>query len=88
MMHCHLRVNGSSLMLSDDYPDWRGGVEAPDPGAYTLHLQVDDADTWFGRAVDAGCTVAMPLDNQFWGDRYGQVKDPFGVSWSIGGPKT
>jgi PhnB protein len=88
IMHCHLRINGSPLMLSDDYPDWRGGQEGPDPGGYTLHLAVDDADAWWKRAVDAGCTVNMPLDNQFWGDRYGQLKDPFGVSWSIGGPQT
>ena len=52
---------------------------------YVLHLQVDDPKAWWQRAVDAGCTVTMPLDVQFWGDRYGQVKDPFDIVWSIGG---
>lgn len=85
-MHAHLLVNGSSLMISDDFPDWKGGRAAPDPGAFTLHLAVDDADVWWGRAVEAGAEVAMPLADQFWGDRYGQLRDPFGVSWSIGAP--
>lgn len=52
----------------------------------TLHLHVDDADAWFDRAVAAGATVVMPIDNMFWGDRYGQIKDPFGHQWSIGAP--
>ena len=52
--------------------------------AYNLHLQVDDADRWFERAVAAGCTVVMPMELQFWGDRYGMVKDPYGVAWAFG----
>ena len=52
-------------------------------GGLTLHLPVDDADTWFVRAVAAGATSVMPLEDMFWGDRYGQVKDPFGYRWSI-----
>jgi PhnB protein len=51
-----------------------------------LHLQVPDADAVWNRAVAAGATVKMPLENQFWGDRYGQLEDPFCFSWSIGGP--
>ncbi len=65
----------------------RGGVETAPPAAVTLHLQVDDADVWFQRAVSAGATVRMTLADQFWGDRYGQITDPFGHHWSIGGPK-
>jgi uncharacterized glyoxalase superfamily protein PhnB len=49
----------------------------------TLHLFVDDADAWFARAVKAGATVKMPLQDMFWGDRYGIVEDPFGHSWSL-----
>ncbi len=49
----------------------------------TIHLQVEDADTVFNQAVEAGATVAMPLSNMFWGDRYGQLTDPFGYRWSI-----
>jgi PhnB protein len=83
LMHCYVRINGGHLMMSDDFPEWRGGAEGPDPAGYTLHLQVDDATAWWQRAVDAGCTVNMPLDLQMWGDRYGQLRDPFGVNWSI-----
>lgn len=85
LMHAHLKINGASVMLNDDFPEYSGTTTAP-PSAVTLHLQVDDADRWWQRAVDAGAQVRMPLDNQFWGDRYGQVADPFGHIWSIGGP--
>jgi PhnB protein len=80
-MHIHLRLNGNSLMLSDAYPEHGYPVEKP--GAFTLHLQVDDVDTWFDRAVAAGCEVALPVQLMFWGDRYGQVRDPFGFLWSL-----
>lgn len=85
IMHAHLIVNGGSLMLCDDFPEYRGHP-SPTEGPVTLHLQVDDADAWFARAIGAGATVAMPLSDQFWGDRYGQVTDPFGQTWSIGAP--
>jgi len=84
IVHSHLKINGGSLLLNDDFPEWTGGVAVP--AAVTLHIQVDDADSWWDRAIAAGVTVYMPLDNQFWGDRYGQVVDPFGHRWSIGGP--
>lgn len=45
-----------------------------------------NVDDWFGRAVDAGATVEMPLEDQFWGDRFGVIKDPFGHLWSLGQP--
>jgi PhnB protein len=85
LMHVHLKVNGGSVMMNDDFPEYRGSA-SPEPASVTLHLQVDDADAWFERATKAGATVTMPLGDQFWGDRYGQVKDPFGHSWSIGAP--
>jgi PhnB protein len=75
-------INGGWVMLSDDFPEM--GFTAPAPGAVTLHLQVDDADTWWARALEAGATVTMQIGDQFWGDRYGQLKDPFGHSWSVG----
>ena len=85
LMHAHLIVNGASLMLNDDFPEYSGGADVGSgpPLGVTLHLQVDDADVWFARAIAAGATVAMPLENMFWGDRYGQVTDPFGYRWSI-----
>ena len=87
VMHARLTINGGLVMLSDDFPDFNNGVASPDPAAVMLHLQVDDADVWFERAVAAGASVRMPLADQFWGDRYGQLTDPFGHSWSIGSPK-
>ncbi len=86
IMHARFRVNGAAILLSDDFPEFRGGAEAPSPSGTTIHLEVDDADRWWGRAVNAGAEVKMPLADQFWGDRYGQLKDPFGHSWSIGAP--
>lgn len=82
LMQASAKINGEWIMLSDDFPEM--GFTAPTPGAVTLHLQVNDADTWWRRALDAGATVTMEIGDQFWGDRYGQLKDPFGHSWSIG----
>ncbi|MDB5483884.1 MAG: glyoxalase [Caulobacteraceae bacterium] len=84
LMQASAKINGGWIMLSDDFPEM--GFTAPAPGAVTMHLQVDDADIWWRRALDAGATVAMEIGDQFWGDRYGQLKDPFGHSWSVGSP--
>lgn len=86
IMHARFRVNGGAILLSDDFPEFRGGAEAPAPQGVTIHLEVDNADKWWDRAVSAGAEIKMPLADQFWGDRYGQLKDPFGHSWSIGAP--
>jgi PhnB protein len=81
LMHCHLHINGGSLMMSDCYAEM--GMELQKSHSYTMHLQVDDVDAWWQRAVDAGVEVLMPLELMFWGDRYGRVRDPFGVHWSL-----
>lgn len=88
LMHAHLEINGSSLMLNDDFPEYKGPGATPEgpPAGTVLHLQVDDGDALFDRAVKAGATVRMPLHDMFWGDRYGQVSDPFGHVWSIATP--
>jgi PhnB protein len=86
IMHARFRVNGGAILLSDDFPEFRGGGKAPAPQGVTLHLEVDDADRWWDRAVSAGAEIKMPLADQFWGDRYGQLRDPFGHSWSIASP--
>ena len=83
IMHAHLALNGGSLMLNDDFPEYSGAPAGP-PGSTTLHLQVTDADAAWQRALDTGATEKFPLADQFWGDRYGQVMDPFGFTWSIG----
>jgi PhnB protein len=88
LMHAHVHINGASLMLHDEFPEYVDPAEADVAGGsgLTLHLQVDDADTWFARAVAAGATATMPPADMFWGDRYAQIKDPFGYRWSIGHP--
>lgn len=86
IMHARFRVNGGAILLSDDFPEFRGGTPSLPPEGVTIHLEVDNADRWWERAVAAGAEVVMPLADQFWGDRYGQLKDPFGHSWSIGAP--
>jgi PhnB protein len=87
-MHASLRINGGILMMSDDFSASMGGKsqtpQALGGSPVTFHLQVDDANALWARALAAGATVAMPLADQFWGDRYGQLIDPFGHRWSIG----
>ena len=85
-MHIHLYVNGSSLMLGDAYPEYGHPLQAPQ--AFNLTLQVDDIDKWWERAVAAGAAVVMPVQEMFWGARYGQLRDPFGVLWSMNQPLT
>ena len=77
-------------MLADDFPEMSDG-KSMTPKALggtpvTVHLTVTDVETRFQQAVDAGATVVMPLADQFWGDRYGMVRDPFGHQWSLGQP--
>lgn len=83
-MHIHLYINGSSVMLSDVFPEFGHPLEKP--AAFTLHMIVKGIDEKFQRAVDAGCEVVLPVQKMFWGDRYGQVRDPFGVLWAMGEP--
>ncbi|MDI7860406.1 glyoxalase/bleomycin resistance/extradiol dioxygenase family protein [Rhizobiaceae bacterium n13] len=83
-MHVHLYINGTSLMMSDAFPEH--GYPHQEPKAFTLQLVVDDIDSWWNRAVDAGCEIVTPLQVMFWGDRYGQLRDPFGISWAMNAP--
>ncbi len=80
-------INGGVFMLSDDFSVQFGGASStPDAlggTPVTLHLQVEDVDAAWAKAVAAGAIVTMPLADQFWGDRYGQLKDPFGHKWSM-----
>jgi PhnB protein len=85
LMHAHLTINGGSVMLNDEFPEMNGEQDIV-PKGVTLHLQVDDADEWWKRALLAGGVPLFPLADQFWGDRYGQIRDPFGHTWSIGSP--
>ena len=80
-MHLHLYVNGSSLMLCDPYPEYGHPFKGHE--GYVLQLIVDDIDFWWDRAVKAGVEVVTPVELMFWGARWGQVRDPFGVIWAF-----
>jgi PhnB protein len=84
LMHCCLRINGGPLMLNDAFPEY--GYPLKTPQSFVLHLHVEDVDAWWHRAVEAGAEVVMPLEPQFWGDRYGRLRDPFGITWSLASP--
>ena len=92
LMHAHLAIHGGHLMLCDDFSSLGyGKSETPEAlggSPVTFHLHVDDADAAWAQAVAAGAEVTMPLADQFWGDRYGQLRDPFGHKWSIGQTKS
>jgi PhnB protein len=84
LMHASVGINGSAVMLMDEYLDY-GGTSPQQLGgtAVVLHLMVPDVDAAFDRAIAAGATVIMPVADMFWGDRYGQLQDPFGHRWSL-----
>lgn len=84
VMHAHLVINGGPFLLNDHFPEFMG-APAP-PRGFSLHLEFPDADAAWKRALEAGATEHFPLADQFWGARYGQVKDPFGLVWAIAGP--
>jgi PhnB protein len=90
LYHAALRINGAMVMLNDDFPEMNDGKsltpQALGDSPVTIHLTVSDVDAKFQKAVDAGATVLMPLDDMFWGDRYGELRDPFGHRWSMGQP--
>ncbi|OMC40759.1 hypothetical protein A5740_23615 [Mycobacterium sp. GA-1841] len=90
LVHAALTINGSTVMLNDDFPDYNDGKSST-PKALggtpvTIHLTVTDVEAKFARAVEAGAEVVAELADQFWGDRYGVVRDPFGHQWSLGQP--
>jgi uncharacterized glyoxalase superfamily protein PhnB len=85
LMHCHLEINGGALMLSDNFPEM-GLPPVQRSSSYTMQLVVADGDAWWTRATLAGCTQKLPFEKAPWGDRYGQLVDPFGVTWALSSP--
>jgi uncharacterized glyoxalase superfamily protein PhnB len=83
IMHCHVRINGGSLIFNDVFPE--GQPAAPHQG-FNITLPVSDVDSWFHRGVAAGAEQVMAPALMFWGDRYAQLRDPFGVLWALVGP--
>ncbi|MEY2490926.1 MAG: PhnB protein [Verrucomicrobiota bacterium] len=85
IMHASICIGDSVMMLNEEMPEWGSfGPEHLKGSPVTIHLYVENADAAFEQAVRAGAKVTMPLDDMFWGDRYGKVEDPFGHQWSIG----
>lgn len=84
LMHASIRIGDSVLMLVDEMPEWDSlGPKGRNGSTVVIHLYVEDADAVFAQAIRAGATEKMPLSDMFWGDRYGQLTDPFGHVWSI-----
>jgi PhnB protein len=90
LVHAAVTINGSTVMLNDDFPEMCGGKsmtpKALGGSPVTIHLQVTDVDAKFAQALAAGATEVMAVEDQFWGDRYGMLADPFGHHWSLGQP--
>lgn len=87
LMHAAVRIGDSTVMLVDEMPEW--GALSPKSlkgSPVTIHLYVDDVDAFVARAVKAGAKVTMPVEDAFWGDRYGKLEDPFGHHWSVATP--
>ena len=84
LMHACVRIGDSAVMLVDEFPKW--GIRGPNAlggSPVFIHLYVDDVDAFSARAAAAGAKVTMPVTDMFWGDRYGQLEDPFGHRWSV-----
>jgi len=83
-MQIELWFGDSAVMIADEFPE--AGVLSPQAMGGTpvvLHFSTEDVETLWKRAVEAGAEVLQPLGDQFWGDRYGQIRDPFGYRWGL-----
>jgi PhnB protein len=85
LMHAEIRIGDSLVYLADEFPgvSAQRAPESLSGTSVVMHLYLEDVDKAFQRAVDAGATVQMPLMDAFWGDRYGQVRDPYGHVWAM-----
>jgi len=84
LLHGAVRIGDSMVMLADEFPDWGSlGPKSLKGSPVTIHLYVEDVDAFAARAVAAGAKITMPVQEMFWGDRYGKLEDPFGHQWSV-----
>jgi uncharacterized glyoxalase superfamily protein PhnB len=84
LLHGAIRIGDSTVMLVDEFPDWGSlGPKSLKSSPVTIHLYVEDVDAFVTRAAAAGAKITMPLQEMFWGDRYGKLEDPFGHHWSV-----
>ncbi len=86
LLHCHLEINGGAVFLADDASEKGDAPSRPTHGA--VQLLVVDGDAWWKRAIGAGCREKRPFERAPWGDKYGEITDPFGVTWAIRSPGT
>jgi uncharacterized glyoxalase superfamily protein PhnB len=85
ILHARIKIGDSIVMLSDEFP---GSTDTSSPtslggSTVTIHIYSNNVDKLWQRALDAGAKIALPIDDQFWGERYGKLLDPFGHSWSL-----
>jgi PhnB protein len=84
LVHAYIRIGDSALMLADEFPEWCSVAPASLKGSpVTIHLAVEAVDAVFERAVAAGANIKLPVQDMFWGDRYGVLEEPFGHRWSV-----
>ena len=88
IMHAEILIDGAAVYLVEENEEC-GGMSPQSLGGspVTMHLKVADCDAIFARAVESGCTPVMPLEDMFWGDRFGVLVDPFGHKWAVATPK-
>ena len=85
LMHAAIKIGDSTVMLADEFPDWGSlGPKSLKGSPVVIHLYVEDTDAFVKQAAAAGAKITMPVADMFWGDRYGQIEDPFGHRWSVG----
>jgi|SRR5690606_39206069 len=82
IMHAELQIGSSRVMLADEMGEWKG-PDSLQGSPVSMMIYVEDVDQVFERAVKAGASTIRPVENQFWGDRMGVLKDPFGHIWSV-----
>ena len=83
VLHCELLLGESRFFVNEEFPEHAVSPAALGGSPVTLHLYVEDVDAVYQRAVAAGAEVVFPLQDCFWGDRYAQLRDPFGHRWSV-----
>ncbi len=84
LLHATLRIGDSAIFMADANPEWQSkGPKELGGTPVVIHLYVEDVDAVVAQATEAGGTVVMPVQDTFWGDRYGVLTDPFGHSWSV-----
>ena len=83
--HAELKFGDTTVMLSEEFPEFEiKGPESLGGTTFSIHLHVDNADAMIARAVEAGAVLVRAISNQFYGERGGAVRDPFGHEWLIG----